>query len=67
MDSSLTNSFMGTILSIIPTISGIEIVVDAEIIISSYITEQSVKNLNLAEGKKVWVSFKAAAVRFIGR
>jgi len=67
MDSSLTNSFGGIILSIIPTISGIEIVVDAGIIISSYITEQSVKKLNLAEGKKVWVSFKAAAVRFIGR
>ena len=67
IDSSLTNSFKGTILNVIPAVGGVEIVVDAGIIVSAYVTEQSVENLGLTEGKNVWVSFKAVAVRFIGR
>ena len=66
-ESSMTNSFEGRIMSIIPALSGIEVIVDAGIIVSAYITEQSVEKLELTEGKKVWVSFKAVVVRFIGR
>ncbi len=67
IDSSLTNSFKGTILNIIPTVSGVELIVDAGIVVSAHITEQSVEKLDLSEGKEIWVSFKAVAVRFIGR
>ncbi len=67
IDSSLTNSFPGKVLSIIPFVGGMEVTVDAGILISSFITGQSVEKLHIREGKDVWVSFKAVAVKFIGR
>lgn len=63
--SSFTNSFKGNILHISPSVHGIEVLVDAGIRLTSLITEQSVKKLNLKEGKEVYVNFKASAVRFI--
>ncbi|RLD55095.1 MAG: hypothetical protein DRJ05_13525 [Bacteroidetes bacterium] len=63
--SSFANSFKGTILHISPTVNGIEILVDTGIRLTSLITEQSVKKLELKEGKVVYVNFKASAVRFI--
>ena len=67
IESSLTNSFKGTVISMIPAVNGMEIVVDAGILISAFITGQSAKKLRLEENKQVWVSFKAMAVKFIGR
>lgn len=65
IESSLSNNFKGEIISLIPTMNGIEVVVDAGIKIVSLITSQSVNNLGLAEGKNIMVNFKAAAVRFV--
>ena len=67
IESSLSNNFEGEIISLIPTLNGIEVIVDAGIKIVSLITSQSVHNLGLAEGKDIRVNFKAAAVRFIRR
>jgi molybdopterin-binding protein len=63
--SSFTNSFKGEILHISPTVTGIEILVDAGIRLTALITEQSVDKLKLKEGKGVFVNFKASAVKFI--
>jgi molybdopterin-binding protein len=63
--SSFTNCFKGKILHISPCVTGIEVLVDAGIRLTSLITEQSVEKLDLKEGKEIYVNFKASAVRFI--
>jgi len=64
-DSSATNNFEGTITEIIPGVRGIDVVVDAGITLHSLITAESLAHLELTEGKKIWLHFKATAVRFI--
>ncbi|NOX46943.1 MAG: ABC transporter ATP-binding protein [Chlorobi bacterium] len=63
--SSFTNNFKGKILHISPSITGVEVLLDAGIRLTALITEQSVEKLELKEGKEVYVNFKASAVRFI--
>lgn len=63
--SSAINNFKGIIKSIFSSRFGKEIIVDIGIIISVYITEDSVQNLNLEENKEVWISFKVNSVKFI--
>jgi ABC-type sugar transport system ATPase subunit len=67
IESSMTNSVRGVITGMVPAVNGMEVIVDAGIRISAHITNESTEKLGLAEGKRVWVSFKAVAVRFIGR
>jgi molybdate/tungstate transport system ATP-binding protein len=65
-ESSARNSFDGIIKDIETVRNGIEVTVDiGGIDISSLITEISLKNLELHVNKKVFVSFKASAARFI--
>jgi len=64
-DSSICNNFQGIVLEMIPTTFGIELIVDAGIIVSALITQESSDRLDLAEGSSVWVSVKASAIRFI--
>jgi molybdopterin-binding protein len=64
-DSSATNNFEGTITEIIPGIRGIDVVADAGIILHALITAESLVRLELTEGKKIWLHFKATAVKFI--
>jgi molybdopterin-binding protein len=64
-DSSATNNFEGTITEIIPGIKGIDVVVDAGIRLHAMITTDSLARLELTEGKRIWLHFKATAVRFI--
>lgn len=64
-DSSATNNFEGTITEIIPGVRGIDVVVDAGITLHALITAESLAHLELTEGKKIWLHFKATAVRFI--
>jgi molybdopterin-binding protein len=64
--SSARNSFEGTIVDIAPAGVGIEVIVDiVGVEIAALITAESVKMLGLDCGKKVWVSFKASAAKFI--
>ena len=64
-DSSATNNFEGTITEIAPGIRGIDVVVDTGIKLHALITPDSLAHLELTEGKKIWLHFKATAVRFI--
>lgn len=63
--SSAINNFYGTIKDIFQIKLGLEIVLDIGIEISAQITYLSSSNLHLENGKKVWINFKASAVRFI--
>jgi molybdopterin-binding protein len=63
--SSATNRFKGTIKEINPSIFGFEILVDTGTPFYARITRESVQNLELREGKEVWISFKASNVRFV--
>jgi molybdate transport system ATP-binding protein/molybdate/tungstate transport system ATP-binding protein len=65
VESSATNNFEGTITEIIPGMRGTDVVVDAGIRIHALITGESITRLEFREGKKVWVHFKATAVKFI--
>jgi len=65
MSTSAINNFQGVIKEMHPGIKGMEVVVDIGVEITSIITKRSTKNLDLREGKVVWVSFKASGVRFI--
>lgn len=64
-ESSATNNLQGTITEIIPGIKGIDVVVDAGIRLHALITASSLEHLELSEGKKIWLHFKATAVKFI--
>lgn len=65
LDSSMCNQLQGTIVDFIPQAEGIEIVIDAKIKIVASITHASVNNLKLKIGSKVWIGFKATAVKYI--
>jgi len=62
IDSSARNVFPGVIKQIYEQISIAQITVDIGIPLVVYITRQSLKELNLVENKKVFVTFKASAV-----
>jgi molybdopterin-binding protein len=64
-DSSVTNSFPGTVAEIIPARSGTEVLVEAGIRVHALVTQESVLRLGLREGSTAWVNFKALAVTFI--
>lgn len=63
--SSARNEFEGTIIDIANARLGIEVIVDIGVEIAALITQDSVSRLDLGFGKKVFVSFKASAVKFI--
>ncbi len=65
LSSSACNNFKGTILELIPQNTGIELIIDVGVKFFVLVTEFSCDELKLREGKKVWISFKASAVRFI--
>jgi len=61
-DSSARNVFPGVIKRIDEQLSVVHITVDIGIPLVVYITRQSLKELNLVENKKIFVTFKASAV-----
>lgn len=61
-DSSARNVFPGVIKRIDEQLSIVHITVDIGIPLVVYITRQSLKELNLVENKKIFVTFKASAV-----
>jgi len=63
--TSARNNFEGTISDIVPAGAGVEVIVDIGVEVAAMITSESVKLLDLHCGKKVWVSFKASAVKYI--
>jgi molybdopterin-binding protein len=65
IESSAVNNFEGTITEIVPTVNGIDVKADAGIPFQARITRESLDKLELHEGKKIWLHFKATAVKFI--
>lgn len=63
--TSARNNFEGTIADIVPAGVGVEIIVDIGVEIAALVTSESVKSLELGYGKKVWVSFKASAIKYV--
>ena len=67
--TSARNNFEGTIKDIVPAAVGVEVIVDISttvpLEVAALITAESVKSLKLQRGKRVWVSFKASAVKYI--
>ncbi|OQY05875.1 MAG: hypothetical protein B6I20_00270 [Bacteroidetes bacterium 4572_117] len=64
-ESSALNNFEGIIRDAVPSRLGIEISVETPLIFWVLITKESFERMNLGEGKKVWISFKASAVKFL--
>ncbi len=63
--TSARNNFEGAIVDIVPAGVGVEIIVDIGVEIAALVTSESVKSLELGYGKKVWVSFKASAIKYV--
>lgn len=63
--TSATNQFKGTIADLSPYPFGFEVLVDIGSPVYARITRESLQSLSLRPGKEVWISFKAANVRFV--
>ncbi len=63
--TSARNNFEGTIVDVVPAGIGIEVIVNIGVEIAALVTAESVKSLELGYGKKVWISFKASAVKYV--
>lgn len=67
--TSARNNFAGTIVDVAPVGGGVEVIVNIgankRTEIAALVTNEAVTALELHSGKKVWVSFKAAAAKFI--
>ncbi len=67
--TSARNNFEGTIVDIIPAATGIEVMIDVgagkPVEVAAMISAESVKALELHCGKRVWISFKASAARYV--
>ncbi|MHC4395112.1 MAG: ABC transporter ATP-binding protein [Planctomycetota bacterium] len=67
--TSARNNFEGAIVDIVPAGGGVEVIVDigetTSMEVAALITNESVKSLELSCGKKVWVNFKASAVKYV--
>jgi molybdate/tungstate transport system ATP-binding protein len=67
--SSARNRFEAAIVDIVRAGPGIEVIVDIgqhkTVEIAAMVTTESTKEMDLRTGKKVWISFKASAVKYI--
>lgn len=67
--TSARNNFEGTIVDIIPAATGIEVLIDVglgkPVEVAAMVSAESVKALELHCGKRVWISFKASAARYV--
>ena len=63
--TSMANHYKGIVTDIVPSFKGNEVVVEADLKLTAFITHQSLKNLELKLGDEVWAAFKASAVNFI--
>jgi len=65
--TSVRNNLPAKIVKIIPQGSFFKVHLDCGFFLAGYVTQQSLENLSLKEGKNVTVSFKATAVHVIRR
>lgn len=65
--TSAVNNFPATVMSVQPARVGTEVMVDTGMELGVLVSEESVASLGLVPGKKVWVSLKASAIKYIRR
>lgn len=65
LPTSATNQLRGQIIEIGPSPFGFEVLVDTGTRFYARITRESLQNLALRPGKEIWISFKAANVKFV--
>ncbi|MCX6233506.1 MAG: ABC transporter ATP-binding protein [Bacteroidetes bacterium] len=65
IETSAVNCLQATITDIHPGIHGMELHIDCGIDLVAVISKQSLTALNLYEGKNIWISFKASAVKYL--
>ena len=65
VDTSAVNNFKGVVMEIVPSVKGMELLIDIGIQIFVIITRDSLTHFDLKEGSSVWVHFKATAIRYI--
>ena len=65
--TSVRNNLPARIVKIVPQGPFFKLHLDCGFFLASYVTQQSLENLSLREGKEVTVSFKATAVHVIRR
>jgi len=65
LETSAVNQYEGNITEIYYLSHGVELIIDAGEIFSVTISKRSLEKLSLAPGKKVWLSFKASAVKIL--
>jgi molybdopterin-binding protein len=65
LDSSAVNQLQGIVKEVYLSGQGVELVVDAGLEMVVSVSRSSREKLKLEPGRKVWLSFKASAVRFI--
>jgi ABC-type sugar transport system ATPase subunit len=64
-ESSAMNNFEGIVKEAVPARLGMEISVQTSLLFWVLVTHESYERMKLEQGKKVWISFKASAVRFL--
>lgn len=64
-ESSALNNFEGLVTDMYPSRSGMEVVIDIGITLHAQISRESALKLELSQGKKIWVHFKASSVKLI--
>jgi molybdopterin-binding protein len=62
LDSTALNNFKGTISEIVPTHSGMEVILQIGVELAVVLSHESFNRLRLEKGKEVWASFKASAI-----
>jgi molybdate transport system ATP-binding protein len=65
LDSSAVNQLQGVVKEATLSGQGVDLLVDAGLEMVVSVSRPSLKKLGLEPGKRVWLSFKASAVRFI--
>lgn len=63
LDSTALNNYKGIVKDVIPSVNGLEVIIDIGLEIAAIITSASYQRFHLDKGKEVWVSFKASAVK----
>ncbi len=64
-ESSICNTIKGKIIDIGPSFKGNEIIIEADIKLTAFISHHSLKKLELKIGDDVWAGFKASAIKFL--
>ena len=62
LQSTALNNFKGEVKEVIPTVHGLEIILDVGVDIAAIVTPESYQAFSLDKGTAVWASFKASAV-----